>query len=347
MECHHGTYCPYLNGEDVWPLLRERDYLSQQLDKMEKMMGMARAVGGYLRYLGLPYRRVARIFKDVFDLNLTHPSFLAFNTEQAPNGASLYQAIKQSIRQSPYVNADETGWRVNGQNHWLWVFTNKDAAWYQIDKSRGSKVVDNILGKEYQGVLISDFYSAYNQLQARAKQRCLGHLLAEIKKIQGKNKLAPEGIDGMFCQELKTVLKQTIDVWNEYHEGTKVFEDLGKEKEQVISRMVELLTLPIKHKDTQRIRKRIIKFNQELFIFLNNPHASPTNNRAERQLRPNVIMRKITFGNRSALGASNQTVMMSIIQTGILNGIEPSNISLALSVKPLTSFTELPKIRSP
>jgi len=106
-------------------------------------------------------------------------------------------------------------------------------------------------------------------------------------------------------QELKTVLKQTIGVWNEYHEGTKVFEDLGKEKEQAITRIVELLSLPIKHKDTQRIRKRIIKFNQQLFTFLDNPHASPTNNRAERQLRPYVITRKITFGNRSALGASN------------------------------------------
>jgi len=71
----------------------------------------ARAVGAHLRYLGLPYRKTAKIFKDIFDLNLTHPSFLAFNTEQAQNGASIYEGIKQSIRHSPCVNADETGWR--------------------------------------------------------------------------------------------------------------------------------------------------------------------------------------------------------------------------------------------
>jgi len=111
--------------------------------------------------------------------------------------------------------------------------------------------------------------------------------------------------------------------------------------------MVELLSLPIKHKDVQRIRKRIIKFNQELFTFLDDPLLLRTIIALERQLRPNVIMKKITFGNRSALGASNHAVMMSIIQTGILNGIEPLDISLALSLKPLTSFTELPKIRSP
>jgi transposase len=198
------------------------------------------------------------------------------------------------------MNADETSWRVNGQNHWLWVFTNKDTALYQIDKSRGSKVVRDILGERYRGVLISVFYSAYNKLQARSCKRCLGHLLAEIKKVQEKNKFAPEDIDGMFCQELKTVLKQTIGVWNEYHKRTKVFEDLVKEKKQAITRIVELLSLPIKHKDMQRIRKRIIKFNQELFTFLDNPLVEPTNNRAKRQLRPYIIMKKITFGNRLA-----------------------------------------------
>jgi hypothetical protein len=169
----------------------------------------------------------------------------------------------------------------------------------------------------------------------------------KIKKAQEKNKLASESIDGMFCQELKTVLKQTIDVWNEYHEGTKVFEDLVKAKEWAISRMMELLLLPIKHKDVRCICKRIIKYNQELFTFLDNPLLRQPIIALELQLRSKVIMRKITFGNSSSSGASNHAVIMSMIQTGILNGIEPLNILLALSVKPLTSLTELSKIRSP
>ena len=307
----------------------------------------ARAVGGYLRHLGLTYRKAARLFKDVFNLNLTHPSFMAFNTEQAQNGVSIYEGIKQSIRHSPCVNADETGWRVNGQNHWLWVFTNKDTALYLIDKSRGSKVVSNILGEKYEGVLTTDFYSSYHKLKALAKQRCLAHLLREIKEVEEKDKLAPDSTDGRFCEELKTVFKQTIDVWNEYRDGMKTLQDLVKEKGQAIARLVELLLWPIKHKDTRRLRRRIIKHNSELFTFLDNPVIEPTNNRAERQLRPMVIMRKLTFGNRSALGALNQAVTMSVIQTGVLNGIEPLDICLALSVKPLTSFAELPRTRSP
>jgi FtsZ-binding cell division protein ZapB len=307
----------------------------------------ARAVGGYLRHLGLTYRKTASIFKGIFGLELTHPSFMAFNTEQAQNGLSVYEGIKQSIRHSPCVNADETGWRVNGQNHWLWVFTNKDTAFYLIDKSRGSKVVSNVLSEKYEGVLTTDFYSSYNKLKAQAKQRCLAHLLREIKEVEEREKLAPDSIDGRFCEELKTVFKQTIDVWNEYREGTKILQDLVREKGQAVSRLVELLLSPIKHKDTRRLRRRIIKHNQELFTFLDNPVVEPTNNRAERQLRPLVIMRKVTFGNRSAVGALNQAVLTSIIQTGVLNGIEPLDICLALSEKPLASFAELPRIRPP
>jgi FtsZ-binding cell division protein ZapB len=307
----------------------------------------ARAVGGYLRHLGLTYRKTAGIFKGIFGLNLTHPSFMAFNTEQARNGLSVYEGIRQSIRHSLCVNADETGWRVDGQNHWLWVFSNKDAALYLIDKSRGSKVVNNVLSARYEGVLTADFYSSYNKVEAQAKQRCLAHLLREIKEVEEKDKLAPDSTDGRFCEELKTVFKHTINVWNEYREGVKTLQDLAAEKGQAIARLVGLLLSPIKHKDTRRLRKRIVTHNQELFTFLDNPVVEPTNNRAERELRPLVIMRKVTFGNRSALGAVNQAVITSIIQTGILNGIEPLDICLALSVKPLASFAELPRIRSP
>lgn len=334
---HYG-YCPrcqkivYLKGKDKASIM-----------PYDRIGPLARAVGGYLRYLGLPYRKVKKVFKDVFDFKITHPSLLVFNTEQARNGLGLYEEIKEKIRDSRYVQGDETGWRVRGENWWLWVFTNELATLYQIDKSRGSKVVRDVLGKKYQGVLGSDFYSAYNKLTALARQRCIGHLLDELKKIQGKNKFTPDSIEGIFCQQLKEVLKQTIEIWNDYHKGVKTLEDLRQEKELAILKIIELLLLPSEHKDIRRIRKRIIKHNQELFTFLDNPLIEPTNNRAEPQLRPNVIMRKITFGNRSELGAGDHAIIMSIVQTGISNGSEPLDIFKALSVKPLTSYAELPR----
>ena len=97
----------------------------------------------------------------------------------------------------------------------------------------------------------------------------------------------------------------------------------------------------------QKLLNRIIRHNQELFPFLEDPSIESTNNRAERQLRPMVIMRKLTFGNRSDSGAQNQATIMSIVDTGVLNGIEPLDICLALSLKPLTSLIELPRLPKP
>jgi hypothetical protein len=162
-----------------------------------------------------------------------------------------------------------------------------------------------------------------------------------------KNEFSPDSIDGTFCSELKMVLKQTTDVWNQHREGTVGRGDLAQTKGRVIPKMIELLLLPLEHEDTQRLRNRIIRHNQELFIFLDNPSVEPTNNRAERQLRPMVIIRKLTFGNRSDLGASNEAVVMSVVETGVLNNVEPLDIFRALSVKPVTSFTQFPRIRPP
>lgn len=334
---HYG-YCPRCKRV-VYPNGKEK----ASIIPYDRIGSMARAVGSYLRYSGIPYRKVENIFKDIFGLEITHPSFLAFNTEQAKNGLKVYEAIKEKIRRSQYVNGDETGWRVSGENWWLWVFTNKDTVLYQIDKRRSREVVEKILGKKYQGVLSSDFYTTYNKIVALAKQRCVGHLLDKIKKIQEKNKFAADSIEGIFCQRLKEVLKQTIEVWHGYHKGIKTIEDLGREKELAISKIVELLSLPTGHKDIQCIRKRIIRHNQELFTFLDNPEVEPTNNRAERQLRPNVIMRKITFGNRSLDGVESHQIITSIIHTGLLQGIRLLDIFKVLSVRSLTSLDELPR----
>ena len=222
----------------------------------------------------------------------------------------------------------------------MWIFTNKEASLYHIDESRGGKVVTNILGEKYQGVLGCDFYSGYNELVARLKQRCLSHLLSEIKKVQDKNQFDPESVDGKFCHELKAVLKELIDVRNRHREEPGVLFSLTRAKDWAIPKMTDLLSSPIEHEDTQRLRNRIIRHNQELFPFLEDPSIEPTNNRAERQLRPMVIMRKLTFGNRSDSGAQNQAAIMSIVDTGVLNGIEPLDICLALSLKPLTSLIE-------
>jgi len=289
------------------------------------------ALSGYFRYLGIPYRKTAKIFKDVFGLDITHPSLLDFDAKMAENGQPIFDALLNRLKNSLYVHVDETGWRVNGENQWLWNFVNQDTAVFRINKSRGSNVVEKTLGKQYEGTLISDFYSGYNPIYAKAKQKCLAHLLRDIKKIQEENTLAKQDAD--FCRKLKKALKAAMEAWRKAvkHEITK--KQLQDAKKQTAEMLARLCLYKIQNEKLQNIVKRMVKHHQQLLTFMDDLNVEPTNNRAERTLRPSVIMRKITFGNRAESGAANHSVIMSIIQTGILNGQEPIDIFRSLTQK--------------
>lgn len=291
----------------------------------------ARAISSYLRYIGIPFRKVAKISKDIFGLEITHPSLLDFDTKIAKNGESLYKRIKDEVRSSSSINVDETGWRVDGKNFWLWDFVNKYVALFRIEEKRGSKVVKDTLGEEYGGILGSDFYSAYNdKIKAKDKQRCLAHLLGEVKKIEEKNGFDEDTQEKLLCQKLKKSLKGAIKTWNEFHQGEKSIEDLKIIKEVTAEKLIEVISSSSENGDIQRLKKRLIKHESELLTFLDYPEIEPTNNRAERTLRSSVIMRKITFGSRSIIGVRNHQVIMSILQTASLHGIEPLPIFLSL-----------------
>ena len=308
---------------------------------------VARAVGGYLHYLGISFRKTQQIFENIFGLEITHSSFVDFDNQLGENGGRLYEQIKLLVRHSSIIHGDETGWRVSGINHWLWGFTNQDAALYRIERSRGSKVVEDTLGKKYRGVIISDFYSAYNRIKAKGKQKCLGHLLKEVKSIEEKNNFSAGSLEWLFCDRLKATLKIGLEVWDKFRIGEKVLGDLQQTKEMMAQVLTELVLCPSEDNNIKRLQKRLIKHNAELLTFLDHPEIEPTNNRAERQLRPNVIMRKITFGNRSESGARNHQVIMSIIHTARLNGIEPFNAFLSLATNQQNQLFAVQKTRAP
>lgn len=336
---HHYGYCRRC---------RQVIYPKDVTDEIAKSYigPVARAVSGYLRYLGIPFRKTRAIFENVFGLPITHPSLVSFDAQLGKNGEILYEQIKSLVRHAPLIYGDETGWRVDGMNHWLWGFTNQDVALYRIARSRGSEVLEDTLGKKYDGVIISDFYSAYNVIEAKGKQKCLGHLLAETKRVEKRHNFTEGSQEWLFCQRLKEILKIGIGEWNEFWAGNKTERDLKQARELMAQVLTELVLLSSENEDIQRLQKRLIRHNDELLVFLDQPDVEPTNNRAERQLRPNVIMRKVTFGNRSELGRRNHEVIMSVIQTALLNGIEPFNAFLSLIKKQNYLFPNQ-RIRAP
>ena len=263
-----------------------------------------------LKYLyGLSYSKIAKIFRNLCNIKLT-PSALA----QALQRISLWlkvekETLLEAIRGSPYLNIDETGWRVAGSNHWLWTFVNERLAFYCIRRSRGRKVLKEILKDNYSGTIISDFLSAYNKV-GKYRQKCLVHLQREMAR----------------CKELDTSLESQ----KAYKKLSRIIKDayrlnvnrkeisplkLFQKTSSIEQRLFNFASSSFKSKHWSRLSQRILKYYQELLTFLKKQGIPPHNNLAEQMIRPNVIIRKISFQNMSSKGTFAHEVLMSLLQT--------------------------------
>ncbi|MCX5668184.1 MAG: transposase, partial [Candidatus Omnitrophica bacterium] len=144
----------------------------------------AKAFAAFLRYgIKISGRDVTALFSKAFDLKIAASSISGFMDQLKVEALPVYNDLLASLKKGPFIHADETGRPIDGINHWLWKFSNKKICFSHIDKGRGQKVVEDILGKSYDGVLISDFLSAYNKIDAKAKQRCLAHIFRDLDKV--------------------------------------------------------------------------------------------------------------------------------------------------------------------
>lgn len=181
--------------------------------------------------------------------------------------------------------------------------------------------MDLMLGSQYDGILISDFLSAYNKIKAKGKQKCLVHLLRELKRIQ--EALWDDPSVQNFCQRLKGLLKDAIELAKAYQNKTLSKTDFERKRTRLEESLKDLTYADPHHRILQRLVKRLNQYRGELLTFLVHPGIDSNNNHAERQIRPNVLLRKITFGNRSVQGTQNHNVLMSVIQTAKLQNLNP------------------------
>lgn len=275
-----------------------------------------------LRYeTNISYGKIIKILK-ILGLTVTKGALIGMENRLVKLLEGFYNRLLEIIKKQEQIHGDETGWRVDGVNYWLWVFTNALISLYHIDSSRGSKVVEEILGKDYAGILISDCYGAYNILKKAIKQKCISHILSDNHEL---SKIESEMVQ-KFYEDLKYILQTAIQIHKEYNKGKVTKEYLQKTKIELSEELAKLLSTQMENHEAEKLRKRMNKHFNEIFTFLEHPEIEPTNNRAERQLRNNVIMRKITFGNRSTRGAKNNAVIMSLSETAKLHGYSPFEI---------------------
>ncbi len=276
-------------------------------------------LSAFLHYaLGMTTRNICAWLRTLCQFQVT-PGGLVLNWQRlAEILTPVYEELGKAARLSAVLNIDESGWRIAGLLAWLWCFTTKTLAYYVLTPSRAGPVVKKVLGSCFQGILVTDFFGAYNRIKALAKQKCVVHLLREVKQVSLRNRSQEWKL---FARRLKRLM----------HEALKLVIDRDKLAETAYKRRVANLHIRLadifgasyRDKVCDRLAKRLAKHSEELFVFLLHPDVPADNNHAERQMRFAVVMRKNSYGNRSKRGAQAQAILMSIFRTCQLRGIDP------------------------
>lgn len=256
----------------------------------------------FLSTLGITLSKIRTILLHDYALNISKGT-LANTIEQLAGylGAD-YERLRLQVLEQKDLFADETSQPIHGRNAWLWTFIGKTAAYLKVDKSRGQRVVEKTL-KDYNGILHSDFWSAYNNLECD-KQKCLAHLTRELKYLREKKNSKELKT---YCSKLLRLLRYAKD--NNRHSA--------QFREFCETRLHAVIDAEYADKDCNRLNKRLRRHASEIFTFTET-QTETTNNHAERSLRPCVIKRKNTYGSYSIEGAQAHAVMASFYQTSQL-----------------------------
>ena len=293
-------------------------------------------------FIGITISKIIEVFNTQFQFPLP-PGGLVDQWHRLALVLMLwYEEIGNTARTSAVLHADETGWRVHGKTYWLWCFTAQDVTYYVIDRSRASPVVLRFFKKSFAGVLVSDFWGAYNAIVCAQKQKCLVHLLNDMKKVSKYKDTSGDWKE--FSKRLKRLLRDAMRLRGRRDSMTA--ERYASLRSGIEKRLTRLLEESWKNGQAQRLVKRLRRHREELLVFLYNEAVPSDNNQAERTIRGAVVMRKNSYCNRSVEGAKTQAILMSIFQTLKQRGYQGTDVVIETLRQVITTkkLPELPKI---
>jgi transposase len=224
-----------------------------------------------------------------------------------------------AVSQSDWVVPDETGWRVGGLPAWLHALVGPQATAYVIDPTRGGAVVEGILGLDYDGTMIHDGWSPYDQFKDARHQQCLQHLL---RRANGMAATATRGAV-WFPRRVAELLRAGLDLRDRHAAGEVSRHGLAVARGRLESQLSNLILPPKANAANERLAQHLWAHRDELFMFLRQPGLYATNWRAELAIRFGVILRKVWGGSRTWVGARAQSVLMSVWRTCWQHGRSP------------------------
>jgi transposase len=261
--------------------------------------------------LGVSNGKVARLLETSLGLRVDRSTVARADERLANRLAPTYQQLLLRLRARAVVHVDETGWKVAGQKAWLWVFTNDDLSVYTIDPTRAHAVVERILGADFAGVLGCDCFLAYDALKTYTQSKCAGHLLRRCAEIMESK----SGRAVRFSQQVARLLRAAITVKQRHRDGQISRHGYAVACGRLEAALDRLLAGHYTDPDNARFAKLLRKQRPHLLTFLYVDAMTPTNNAAEREIRPAVLIRKTNGCNRSETGAQTHSILTSIIRT--------------------------------
>ena len=267
--------------------------------------------------LRLPVGLIQWYLGAVHGLELSAGAIVGALQRVAARGAGAVDQIRAAIRASPVVHADETGLREDGSNGYLWSFSTPTARYF-VHGRRDKGVVDAVLGPRFAGVLVTDFYAAYDHY-AGPHQRCWAHLLREIDALVDKH--PADAALAAWATQVRGVYARARrgagpDAATRRRTQRRCEADLLAVCEPSLDGTAPTVPQAV-------LCRRLQKYLPELFTFVGDPTVPSTNNAAERSLRPVVIQRKISGGTRSPAGTTTFTRLASLFGTWRARGLDP------------------------
>lgn len=260
----------------------------------------------------LSKRQISEILADVFGTPMSTGAVCAVEQDASAALAAPVEEARQAVRQQSYAHLDETGWREEKRRAWLWVAVTSVATVFQISRSRGSKVVREILGEAFGGTITTDRWSAYGWVDVLRRQLCWAHLLRDFQGMTER-----DAVGARVATEILGEVEKMFDWWHRVRDGTMENVAFQKLMTPVRARVGDLLreASTSAEKKTAGMCREILTLEPALWTFVDVLGVEPTNNRAERAIRPAVLWRKGSFGNDSERGSRFTERILTAVAT--------------------------------
>ena len=274
--------------------------------------------------VGVPVRKVPAVLRALTGVEVSQGAISQDALRRATGAVGdAYHKLRTSVGVSRLVHTDDTGWRVGGEPAFLMAFETDEATVYQVRARHRNEEVREVVPSDYGGVMVTDRGRSYDAqaLSGVKQQKCLAHVLRSISEVVQTR----TGRGRSFGKRLKGLLREAMELWGAYHRGEA--SDFGVRAERLKREVrYHLRDRPMADADNYRLQNELGWHDDRgnLLRFLDDPSIEPTNNRAERALRPAVIARKVSHCSKSVEGADAFSAFTSVIRTLGRNGADRS-----------------------